>query len=153
MLLPGGKTAQIGIVHNYMPFEARRGKWHLIIWWNRALSALCNHCWGNDIILDYLGTGQLYWRPLGPFFKSLRYSCPDGSAPLDWVGLNYYSRCAPAFSYMTFDCDVCTATHLWQTSARAKFAGSLFLYGMHSDKFLCENIQRQRRGLCDSCRQ
>lgn len=78
-------------MHNYMPFEARAGNWWLLIWWNRALAALCNHTWGNDTILDFLGTGQLTWRPLGPFCR-LSYSCPAGRPPLDWVGLNYYSR-------------------------------------------------------------
>ncbi|BDA42798.1 6-phospho-beta-galactosidase [Coccomyxa sp. Obi] len=90
--MPGGETAQVGIVHNYMPFEARAGKWWLLIWWNRALAALCNHTWGNDTILDFLGTGVLNWRPLGPLFCRVSYSCPHGRPPLDWVGLNYYSR-------------------------------------------------------------
>lgn len=88
----GGETAQVGIVHNYMPFEARVGKWWLLIWWNRALAALCNHTWGNDVILDFLGTGVLNWRPLGPLFCRVSYSSPLGRPPLDWVGLNYYSR-------------------------------------------------------------
>lgn len=91
----GGEAAQVGIVHNYMPFEARAGKWWLLVWWNRALAALCNHCWGNDTILDFLGTGQLNWRPLGPLLGRVSYSCPEGRPPLDWVGLNYYSRFCP----------------------------------------------------------
>jgi hypothetical protein len=92
MMRIGGEAAQIGIVHNYMPFEAKLGKWGLLIWWNRALASVCNHCWGNDLILDYLGTGQLHWRPLVGPLRALRYSCPDGRPPLDWIGLNYYSR-------------------------------------------------------------
>ena len=79
-------------MHNYMPFEAKAGMWHLAIWWNRALARLCTHCWGNDVILAHLGTGILRWRPFGPLLAALSYSCPDGRPPLDWVGLNYYSR-------------------------------------------------------------
>ena len=59
------------------------------------LAKLCNVCWGNDILLDYLGTGQLNWQPwahlpLGAF----SYTDPEGRPPLDWIGLNFYSRCS-----------------------------------------------------------
>lgn len=90
----GGNEARVGIVHNYMPFEAKRtGAWHFLIWWNRVLAAVCHHSWGNDVILGYLATGSLNWRPLGPLLGTVSYSCPEGRPMLDWVGLNYYSRC------------------------------------------------------------
>ncbi len=90
----GGEKAQIGIVHNYMPFEARKGRYGLFIWWTRVLASVCNVCWGNDIILDYLGTGQLNWAPLGALpLGGHSYTDPQGRPPMDWIGLNFYSRC------------------------------------------------------------
>ena len=92
--IAGGEKAQIGIVHNYMPFEARKGRYGLFVWWTRVLAKVCNVCWGNDIILDYLGTGQLIWAPLAPIpLGSASYTDPQGRPPADWVGLNFYSRC------------------------------------------------------------
>ncbi|CAK0742117.1 hypothetical protein CVIRNUC_001373 [Coccomyxa viridis] len=91
--LPGGDKAQIGIVHNYMPFEARRGRYGFFVWWTRVLAKLCNVCWGNDILLDYLGTGQLNWQPWALLpLGALSYTDPEGRPPLDWIGLNFYSR-------------------------------------------------------------
>ena len=90
----GGEKAQIGIVHNNMPFEARKGRYGLFIWWTRVLASVCNVCWGNDIILDYLGTGQLNWAPLGALpLGGHSYTDPQGRPPMDWIGLNFYSRC------------------------------------------------------------
>ena len=45
----------------------------------------------NREILDFLRTGVLEWRPLGPCTR-VRYVAPGGPPPTDWVGLNYYSR-------------------------------------------------------------
>ena len=45
----------------------------------------------NREILDFLRTGVLEWRPLGPCTR-VRYVAPGGPPPVDWVGLNYYSR-------------------------------------------------------------
>lgn len=45
----------------------------------------------NREILDFLRTGVLEWRPLGPCTRE-RYVAPGGPPPTDWVGLNYYSR-------------------------------------------------------------
>lgn len=90
----GGEKAQIGIVHNLMPFEARKGRYGLFVWWTRVLAKVCNVCWGNDIILDYLGTGQLNWAPLAPIpLGATSYTDPQGRPPMDWIGLNFYSRC------------------------------------------------------------
>ena len=86
----GGEKAQIGIVHNYMPFEARKGRYGLFVWWTRVLAGVCNVCWGNDIILDYLGTGQLNWAPLAPIpVGSRQLHRPPGQTAhgLDWPQL------------------------------------------------------------------
>ena len=84
----------MGIVHNLMPFEARKGRYGLFVWWTRVVARVCNVCWGNDVILDYLGTGQLNWAPLAPIpLGGTSYTDPQGRPPMDWIGLNFYSRC------------------------------------------------------------
>ena len=64
----------------------------------------------NREILDFLRTGVLEWRPLGPCTR-VRYVAPGGPPPTDWVGLNYYSRVvmdwrcqARCFSFISFIC-------------------------------------------------
>ena len=37
-------------------------------------------------------TGRFVWRPTGPW-RPVMYTNPDGPPKLDYVGLNYYSRC------------------------------------------------------------
>ena len=103
----------MGLVHNYMPFEAKAGIWHLAVWCNRALARLCHRCWGNDAVLAYLGTGAFRWRPLGPALAALSHTCPDGRPPLDWIGLNYYSRRAHALHSIAF----CTPGHTRQAAS------------------------------------
>lgn len=43
-------------------------------------------------ITDYMRTGRFVWRPTGPW-RPVMYRNPDGPPKLDYVGLNYYSRC------------------------------------------------------------
>ena len=54
-------------------------------------TAVGMHAGANREILDFLRTGVLEWRPLGPCTR-VRYVAPGGPPPTDWVGLNYYSR-------------------------------------------------------------
>ncbi|KAK9824973.1 hypothetical protein WJX81_001475 [Elliptochloris bilobata] len=89
--MPGGERAQVGIVHNWMPYEAKRSRAGRFVWWPSVLMRLADRCWGNREILDFLRTGVLDWRPMGPCTR-VRYAAPGGPPPTDWVGLNYYSR-------------------------------------------------------------
>jgi hypothetical protein len=57
----------------------------------RLLLRLGNACWGNDVILDYLVSGRLSWRPLGSW-GAVEYQHPGGPPPNDFIGINYYSR-------------------------------------------------------------
>ena len=54
-------------------------------------SQICDVCWGNEAITDYLATGNFSWRPLGPW-RSISYRNPGGKPPGDYIGLNFYSR-------------------------------------------------------------
>ena len=46
---------------------------------------------GNEVVLHYMKTGKLSWRPLGPF-GAVEYQNPGGPPPTDYIGINYYSR-------------------------------------------------------------
>ena len=61
--------------------------WHLAY----IQSAVRLRAGANREILDFLRTGVLEWKPLGPCTR-VRYVAPGGPPPTDWVGLNYYSR-------------------------------------------------------------
>jgi beta-glucosidase/6-phospho-beta-glucosidase/beta-galactosidase len=90
--LPGGAESEVGLVHNEMRFEWYRGDG--ITRWAphaRILLPIFDTCWGNDAITDYMRTGRFVWRPTGPW-RPVSYINPGGPPPLDYVGLNYYSR-------------------------------------------------------------
>ena len=52
---------------------------------------VCDTCWGNEPITQYLINGHFVWRPLGPVYP-VEYRNPAGAPPGDYVGLNFYSR-------------------------------------------------------------
>jgi hypothetical protein len=78
-----------------MRFEAYNAHWLMnYAWHTRAITHVFDVCWGNEPILGFLVTGRFSWRPLG-FLWPVEYSNPGGGPPpLDFVGLNYYSRSA-----------------------------------------------------------
>ena len=58
----------------------------------------------GQAITDYMRTGRFVWRPTGPW-RPVMYTNPDGPPKLDYVGLNYYSRCSRVFiSYRPQGC-------------------------------------------------
>lgn len=90
--LPGGSDTEVGLVHNQMPFQWYRGDWvtrfcpHV-----RILVPIFNAMWGNKAITDFMATGELRWRPTGPLCP-VTWQHPGGPPPLDYIGLNFYSR-------------------------------------------------------------
>jgi len=88
------KKPAVGIVHNLMPYEARRlgtadgapgagwalslpsflpgalsgARLPLVPPWSAAAAALGHRLWGNEAVLDYLATGSFAWRPLGEWW-------------------------------------------------------------------------------------
>ena len=43
----GGERAQVGIVHNWMPYEAKRSRLGIagrLVWWPSALMRMADHC-------------------------------------------------------------------------------------------------------------
>lgn len=65
----------------------------------------CKRAGGNREILNFLRTGVWSWQPLGRCTR-VRYTRPEGPPPLDWVGLNYYSRVV-----MDWRCQVGSPAH------------------------------------------
>lgn len=85
----GGDCVQVGIVHNYMNFEVKDPS-SFTASWVRPIVEVINKCWGNDILVELFTSGTFTW----PKFLSDGFSWqyPDGRAPCDFVGLNYYGR-------------------------------------------------------------
>ena len=40
----GGERAQVGIVHNWMPYEAKRSRAGCLVWWPAVLMRLADRC-------------------------------------------------------------------------------------------------------------
>lgn len=82
--MPNGDRAQIGLVHQYLKFEAYR-------WWNpgdQFMPVVMNKLMVNAVI-DFLQTG-LYSDGI-PLYYREEYRAPEGKLS-DFIGLNYYSR-------------------------------------------------------------
>lgn len=79
--LPGGVYAQIGLVHQYLTFEAH--SWNLL---EMVPCPFMNYIF-NDVILHFLKTGELF--PNVPYLRTI---ISDAPACNDFIGLNFYSR-------------------------------------------------------------
>eukprot|EP01024_Parvocaulis_polyphysoides_P044946 TRINITY_DN4169_c0_g1_i8.p1 TRINITY_DN4169_c0_g1~~TRINITY_DN4169_c0_g1_i8.p1 ORF type:complete len:465 (+),score=48.02 TRINITY_DN4169_c0_g1_i8:12-1406(+) len=91
--LPGGEKAQIGLVHHCTYVESyRQNCFYALPKW---LSKYMTHWLGWDIIVDYLISGKFKWHiPMVLFGGGFEFQ-ESGSwdrPPVDWVGINYYSR-------------------------------------------------------------
>lgn len=84
--LPNGQEAQIGIVHQYLMFEPYN-KYNFL----EKIPGLVNYIM-NGILIDYFTNGHVHYKI--PFVAklALHSNSPDGKTPLDFIGLNYYSR-------------------------------------------------------------
>jgi beta-glucosidase len=79
--LPGGNQAEIGIVHQYLTFEAH--SWNLL---EMIPCPFMNYIF-NGVIMHFLATGELF-----PYIPYLRSAIEDAPACYDFIGLNFYSR-------------------------------------------------------------
>lgn len=86
-LLPGGRDAQVGMVHQHMRFEPKAKG--LSLSYVRPLTRWMTFWFGCDVILKYFQTGEFEWR--APM-KGITLKVQDDKPPLDWWGINYYSR-------------------------------------------------------------
>lgn len=59
--MPGGKESSIGLVHNWFSFEPKQSCCTppYVTWIANTL----NRMWGNDIVLQYLKTGEFDYNP------------------------------------------------------------------------------------------
>ena len=83
----GGSKARIGIVHNYLRYEAVGGAVSRA--YTGPLTRWLNSIWCNDLMLDYFRTGKFHWAV--PFGSPIQHD-DEEPPPLDWFGINYYSR-------------------------------------------------------------
>ena len=77
-------------MHNYLRYEPMAPDAFSRMWVS-PLCRLLNHIWANEIMLEYFRTGKFDWRIRG--VCSIQHQDPE-PPPLDWLGLNYYSRWA-----------------------------------------------------------
>ncbi|KAK9829708.1 hypothetical protein WJX72_007458 [[Myrmecia] bisecta] len=86
--LPGGSAAQVGLVHNFMRYEAAGAK-SFSGYYVGPLCKWLEHFWGTQITVQYFKTGKFTWAcPMGPTLSYQEPSIPG----IDFVGLNYYGR-------------------------------------------------------------
>jgi len=105
--VPGGRDAQVGLVHNYMNYEPYTSTWAAKCY----LQPVCDtmqYIWGTDVLLKYFQTGKFLWQaPVGG-----KVQFDEGNKPgLDFIGMNYYGRCNPCFCSM-LSVEVRTAFHV-----------------------------------------
>lgn len=83
-------SLQVGLVHHHIRFEAHGPSW--LLWPAQYCCRWMNYWWGYDLVHNWLLTGELEWTaPLG-MGEALSWRDPGGKPPLDWFGVNYYSR-------------------------------------------------------------
>jgi len=83
--MPGGGTAQIGVVKNIFQFEPYR-RWSLPEWVVARVADWAH----NGAIMHYLETGHYRWRV--PWFAWVTSYDPEVKGAGDFFGLNYYSH-------------------------------------------------------------
>jgi hypothetical protein len=78
-----------GLVHNWFEYHTLgSGPLYAL---SRFAVSLMNTAWANDAMLEWFKTGRFtYEYPLG-LGKLDRQVC-EGPPPMDFIGLNYYSR-------------------------------------------------------------
>lgn len=83
-------TLQVGLVHHHIRFEAQGPKW--LLWPAEYCCKWMNFWWGYDLMHRWMLTGEVEWSaPLG-CGEGYSWRDPQGKPPMDWFGVNYYSR-------------------------------------------------------------
>ena len=83
----GGQKARVGLVHNYMNYAPISKTCTGHIAW---ACGWLNSFWGTQQILEYFRTGRFHY----PVPMSSPVSHQEAGKPgLDFIGINYYSRC------------------------------------------------------------
>jgi len=85
--MPGGEQARVGLVHQFILFEPKNTG--IAAAYIRPLTSWMTFWFGTDVLMTYLLSGEFIWK--SPF-KGITVEAHDGRPPLDWLGINYYSR-------------------------------------------------------------
>eukprot|EP00198_Chlamydomonas_reinhardtii_P011511 XP_001700848.1 predicted protein [Chlamydomonas reinhardtii] len=86
----GGGDVRVGLVHQQITFEPEgTGALYSASRWT---AEWLTHCFGWDVVHDYLMTGRFAWRIPGGRPGHLEVQEPSGRPHVDWLGINYYTR-------------------------------------------------------------
>eukprot|EP00879_Flechtneria_rotunda_P000936 GHRR01001065.1.p1 GENE.GHRR01001065.1~~GHRR01001065.1.p1 ORF type:complete len:381 (+),score=71.01 GHRR01001065.1:157-1299(+) len=88
--LPGGERHKIGLTHMIIPFTAWPDLGPFTAH-NRFAAHWLTFWWGYDLMDEYLLKGRFKWCVPG-LSDSCVFEAQDHIPPLDWFGVNYYSR-------------------------------------------------------------
>lgn len=92
--LPNGAEFKIGLTHMMLPFSS----WPDLgpfSWHSRLFARWMDFWWGYDVVHNYLLTGRFSWYvPSLTHISGARcvLDVQDTRPPLDWFGVNFYSR-------------------------------------------------------------
>eukprot|EP00878_Enallax_costatus_P007609 GHUV01007967.1.p1 GENE.GHUV01007967.1~~GHUV01007967.1.p1 ORF type:complete len:378 (+),score=113.54 GHUV01007967.1:966-2099(+) len=86
---PMGKSLLVGLVHHHITFLAT-GPRILRLLADYAASWM-NYWWGYELVHQFLLTGRFTWT-IPVLGQWIEWQYPGGKPPMDWFGVNYYSR-------------------------------------------------------------
>ena len=92
--MPGGRNAQIGLVHQAMQFEPYRHKilgLTIVDPIGKQVARGFNFSFAHNAVLGFLKTGVFEYRPSRPL-RGIRYTNPAAPKSYDFIGLNFYSK-------------------------------------------------------------
>ncbi|KAF6258060.1 glycoside hydrolase superfamily [Scenedesmus sp. NREL 46B-D3] len=91
--LPGGERHKIGLTHMIIPFSHWPDLGPLTAH-SRFAARWLTFWWGYDLMHEYLQSGRFAWcvPSLDADGSSCKFVAEDGKPPMDWFGVNFYSR-------------------------------------------------------------
>ena len=97
--MPGGKEAQIGIVHQLLCFEPYRYRLPFGLSLSnpvgKQLSRILNFSFAHDMVKRFLATGVFEYKVVGS--PCIQYVDKAAPKSYDFIGLNFYSRIVLGF--------------------------------------------------------
>ena len=116
--MPGGESAQIGLVKNINIFDPYR-RWNLVHWFQaKLLDEMFNRCW-----IRGLKTGK--FRAPSSIFSSKIEGLKDSS---DFIGVNYYTHLLTT-PFMPTTVEIDPLIRPWET--RTDFRYPMYAEGLH----------------------
>jgi beta-glucosidase/6-phospho-beta-glucosidase/beta-galactosidase len=89
--MPGGDRHKIGLTHMIIPFTSWPDLGPLTAH-SRFAARWLTFWWGYDLIHGYFTRGEFSWCVPGLLEDDCVFQVQDDKPPLDWFGVNFYSR-------------------------------------------------------------